>query len=78
MQPAMHRNCICRCAVRSPNGVAPSRRPWVAPARNGRPWSDGCVSHGCQPLSRPKFAAERKRLGCSKWKSWALNRYKWP
>jgi hypothetical protein len=35
-----------------------------------------CTTHGYEPLSPPKFAAELKRLGCDKWKSCGLMRYR--
>ena len=35
-----------------------------------------CATHGYEPLSPPKFAAELKRLGCDKWKSCGLMRYR--
>jgi hypothetical protein len=35
-----------------------------------------CGSHGYEPLSPPKFAAELKRLGCDKWKSCGTMRYR--
>jgi hypothetical protein len=35
-----------------------------------------CTTHGYEPLSAPKFAADLKRLGCNKWKSCGLIRYR--
>jgi phage/plasmid-associated DNA primase len=35
-----------------------------------------CATHGYEPLSPPKFTAELKRLGCDKWKSCGLMRYR--
>ena len=35
-----------------------------------------CATHGYEPLSPQKFAAELKRLGCDKWKSCGLMRYR--
>ena len=35
-----------------------------------------CTTHGYEPLSPPKFAAELKRLGCDKWKSCGTMRYR--
>jgi hypothetical protein len=35
-----------------------------------------CATHGYEPLSPPKFAAEMKRLGCDKWKSCGTMRYR--
>lgn len=35
-----------------------------------------CATHGYEPLSPPKFAAELKTLGCDKWKSCGLIRYR--
>ena len=35
-----------------------------------------CATHGYERLSPPKFAAELKRLGCDKWKSCGLMRYR--
>lgn len=34
-----------------------------------------CATHDLEPLSLPKFAAEPKALGYSKWKSCGLIRY---
>ena len=35
-----------------------------------------CATNSSEPLSPPKFAAELKRLGCDKWKSCGLMRYR--
>jgi hypothetical protein len=35
-----------------------------------------CATHGYQPLTVPKFAAELKVLGYDKWKSCGLMRYR--
>ena len=35
-----------------------------------------CATHGYQPLTVPKFAAELKALGYDKWKSCGLMRYR--
>jgi hypothetical protein len=35
-----------------------------------------CATHGHEPLSPPKFAVELKGLGCDKWKSCGLMRYR--
>ena len=35
-----------------------------------------CATHGYQPLTVPKFAAELKALGYGKWKSCGLMRYR--
>jgi hypothetical protein len=35
-----------------------------------------CATHGHEPLSAPKFAADLKRQGIDKWKSSGLIRYR--
>ena len=35
-----------------------------------------CATHGYEPLSPPKLAAELKGLGCDKWKSCGTMRYR--
>ena len=48
---------ICRCAVRSPNGVSPSWCPgW--PQTETAALGRTVASHGCQPLSRPNPTSE--------------------
>jgi hypothetical protein len=56
--------------------LEPSNGSSVAAGELRAAYEAWCVTQNQKPLSMPKFAAELKRLGYSKWKSCGLIRYR--
>jgi hypothetical protein len=64
----------CLAIVPSASSITPSVS-LISPSIASH-FSPGCATHGYQPLTVPKFAAELKALGYGKWKSCGLIRYR--
>src|SRR5262245_27770396 len=65
-----HRTCLYSQRLRTAKGMSIAAKDLRAT------YETWCAAQTKEPLSLPRFAAELKALGCEKWKSCGVMRYR--